>query len=278
MPEVASTDDGGSDITSYNLEWDSGTGNTFTEVVGYSSDNLVLIATETGLTAGSLYKFRYRVKNIYGYSGYSPEVSIYSAKVPDAPGQPTVNANGLNVDIDWSAPSANSNAITAYKIEIKTSDGTTWSQDLVNCDGTSSTITTNTACSIPFTYLTMSPFYLTLNSPIYVRVYAKNAIGYSDASTASDGTTLVQTIPPKPSAPTRGGLTSTTQIDVEWSLLSTNSETGGSTITSYNLIYDAGTANATWSEVIGYSSAYTGSYYVKTGLTMGTSYKFAYRA
>ena len=86
MPEVAVINTGGSDITSYNLEWDSGTGSTFTEIVGYTTDNLVLINSETGLTPGSLYQFRYRVKNIYGFSGYSPIVSTYSAKAPDAPG------------------------------------------------------------------------------------------------------------------------------------------------------------------------------------------------
>ena len=52
MPEVASSNTGGSDIISYNLEWNSGSGTTFTEIVGYTTNNMVLVATQTGLTSG----------------------------------------------------------------------------------------------------------------------------------------------------------------------------------------------------------------------------------
>jgi hypothetical protein len=43
MPTIIATlEDGGSSIISYSLEWNSGgTGSTFTELVGYSTANLV---------------------------------------------------------------------------------------------------------------------------------------------------------------------------------------------------------------------------------------------
>jgi len=42
MPEIIDNTDqaGGAIITSYNLEWNNGSGTTFTEVIGATSDNL----------------------------------------------------------------------------------------------------------------------------------------------------------------------------------------------------------------------------------------------
>lgn len=62
---------GGAEITSYNLEYNKGAGTTFFEVLGFTTEQLeteVTVSTTPGLT----YIFRYRVKNIFGFSGYSP--------------------------------------------------------------------------------------------------------------------------------------------------------------------------------------------------------------
>jgi len=87
MPEIVSGSDeaGGADITSYNLEWNEGSGTTFTEVIGESVDNADR-AVPVVTTPGDTYLFRYRVKNIYGFStGYSPVASFLSAKAPEPP-------------------------------------------------------------------------------------------------------------------------------------------------------------------------------------------------
>jgi hypothetical protein len=72
MPAIADTDvakNGGSPIQSYSLEWDEGfSQGGFTAVTGAESNNLVLSHTRTGLTAGATYRFRYRVRNTYGWS------------------------------------------------------------------------------------------------------------------------------------------------------------------------------------------------------------------
>ena len=62
---------GGAEITSYNLEYNNGAGTTFVEVVGLTIEQLETEVTVT-TTPGSTYIFRYRVKNIFGFSGYSP--------------------------------------------------------------------------------------------------------------------------------------------------------------------------------------------------------------
>ena len=53
----------------------------------------------------------------------------------------------------------------------------------------------------------------------------------------------------------RGPATSTTQIEAEWSAL-TGHETGGATIDSYHLQWDAGTDQATWYDLIGEDGNY----------------------
>lgn len=64
---------GGSEVTSYNLEYNQGAGLTFVEVVGFTTEQLETVITVTTVP-GSTYLFRYRVKNIFGFSGYSPNM------------------------------------------------------------------------------------------------------------------------------------------------------------------------------------------------------------
>ncbi len=80
------------------------------------------------------------------------------------------------------------------------------------------------------------------------------------------------------SSPTRGSTTSTTQIEVDWTTLTTSTLTGGSSIISYNLKWNAG-SGSTFYDLVGYTSYYTGSSFtITTSLTAGTSYDFKVRA
>ena len=130
--EITGDSTGGSDITSYELVMNDGAGGTvFTAIVGNPTDFTSLSHTETGLTSGATYKFKYRAKNVHGWStGYSPEVSILIATVPDKPTAVQTVNNGLSVDISWTAPAftgGDSVALTAYTIQILQSDGLTYS-------------------------------------------------------------------------------------------------------------------------------------------------------
>jgi hypothetical protein len=69
---------GGSPITSYNLQYDSGTsGTTWTNVIGFSP---VFTGTSTILSsnvaAGTTYLFRLRLANIHGWGEFSTSTSI----------------------------------------------------------------------------------------------------------------------------------------------------------------------------------------------------------
>ena len=54
---------GNSAILSYDLFWDNALGSLTIEL----TDSLVTTYTVTGLTAGALYSFQVRARNIYGY-------------------------------------------------------------------------------------------------------------------------------------------------------------------------------------------------------------------
>ena len=81
------------------------------------------------------------------------------------------------------------------------------------------------------------------------------------------------------SAVSRGSTTSETEIEVLWSALTTSTETGGATVTSYHLQWDSGTNGGTWSDLIGLTSNYLlTTFTVTSSLTAGTTYKFRIRA
>jgi hypothetical protein len=90
--------------------------------------------------------------------------------------------DGINVKINWDAPlNSNGDAVTAYRIYIKTKAGALI-EELDTCNGANSAIVTATECIVPMSTFTGSPFLLVLNDPIIATVEAKNTIGYSTAS------------------------------------------------------------------------------------------------
>ena len=121
MPEIVDNSDltGGATITSYGLEWNGGAGTTFSDVSGGTADNLSRTISVT-TTAGNTYKFRYRIRNIFGWSAaYSPELTVLSAKIPTTPVSVATVISGLNVLLSWTTPTANSSPITSFTIEIR---------------------------------------------------------------------------------------------------------------------------------------------------------------
>lgn len=110
------SDDGGSTITTYNLEWDKGLGTSvFEELKGETSDDLDQTFTKSSLTTGTSYQFRYRVGNVFGLTTtYSPIATIVCGTKPDAPSAPTTTTIIDVLKISWAAPAANGPSISAY--------------------------------------------------------------------------------------------------------------------------------------------------------------------
>jgi predicted GTPase len=125
MPEMISLSDfaGGSEITSYNLESNQGSGSVFYEIIGESLEQLERVITVT-TTPGETYSFRYRIKNILGFSEeYSPEAEVKSAKAPLSPTDVVTSISGKNVLIEWTSSDDNYDTVTRFEIEIESKEG-----------------------------------------------------------------------------------------------------------------------------------------------------------
>lgn len=90
MPLV--TDDGGSDITSYNLLMDDGLNGLLSSYSGDATNNSLTteFTISNGIVKGRTYRFKYRVLNQIGWSDYSDMTYILAASVPEKPTTLTV--------------------------------------------------------------------------------------------------------------------------------------------------------------------------------------------
>lgn len=121
---VDTSADGGAPVISYAIEINDGTG--FVPVVGDPAHPLALSVIISPVESGKTYTLRYRVRNVHGYSGYSPEEQIVACTVPSKP-QNVKTENQLNklvIAWDESASTGGSNVpLTSYKFFAKDSQG-----------------------------------------------------------------------------------------------------------------------------------------------------------
>ena len=84
MPEITGQSTGGSEILSYNLQYNGGGANSnFISLIGEVPDSLLRTISKGGLTTNIVYSFRYRVRNKYGWSsGFSPQINVRAATIP----------------------------------------------------------------------------------------------------------------------------------------------------------------------------------------------------
>jgi len=284
-PLTSSTDTGGSEILSYNLQFDSGTG-LWVDLVGYSSDYSQLTYTVTdGLTKGIAYQFRIRARNIYGWALLlsDPSTIIKTSGVPAQMFTVTTSydtgVDPTSVKITWLQPYSNSEPVIDYQVVIRHKDLSTFSEESVNCNGAVDPAKTSLYCFVPLTVLRSNPYLLEFNDLVVAKARARNAWGYGIYSESNTAGASIQTEPSAPASPTLDIVLSTlTQIKVDWSPL-TGLNTGESPITSYNLQWDAASNGVTWSDLSGQDGALsTALTFTKAGLTPGSYYGFKLRA
>jgi hypothetical protein len=273
---LTSPADGYSAITTYALSWDAGSGGTsWTSLVGEASDyTLGSYLVTAGVSEGQSYQFKLRAKNFWGWGPESPIATVLAATTPAQPAAPTTSIDPTTgaLDIAWVAPSARGSPITSYTVEIQDAAASSWHAETANCGGS-----TAVACSVPMSVLIASPYSLTQGTIVRARVYASNAFGAGATSAANTDGAKVRVAPLVMAAPRRGAATSTGQIAVEWDLLSAPSN-GDSPVTSYHLVWDAG-SGTTSTDLVGLVSPYTlATYSVATGVTEGSTYRFKVRA
>ena len=65
------------------------------------------MVTGVHVTAGKVYKFRYRAKNIYGWGEYSDQGDVLSAAEPEKLDSVIVTLIGTDVRVSWIAKADN---------------------------------------------------------------------------------------------------------------------------------------------------------------------------
>ena len=109
---------------------DDGEGGEFAALLGNESQGDSLATRHTiayGLREGVLYRFRYRARNVNGWSALSPIAYIRAATVPARPPAPTrdsVDATSIAVTIQKAQGDGGSN-ILGYELYINQGTGTT---------------------------------------------------------------------------------------------------------------------------------------------------------
>lgn len=74
-----------STVFSYELQIDNGHGGEFASVAGFDTNTMETKYTITDLSAGLVYRLRYRTLNFVGWSSYSPTLFVLVATVPSRP-------------------------------------------------------------------------------------------------------------------------------------------------------------------------------------------------
>ena len=179
-------------IASYNLEMYDAATSAWVEVVGETNPWTSLSFTKTALTVGTDYRFRIRSENVHGFGAYSDEAVIRADDKPSKMNAVSTAVNGLNVVVTWAyPPTDNGSAVTAYKVSLLASDGITYTEDAVNCDGSLGSIVSATACSIPITSLEASPYLLAQGDTVVAVVEAYNVNGWGDPSDPNPSGALI---------------------------------------------------------------------------------------
>jgi hypothetical protein len=191
---------------------------------------------------------------------------LLCAFIPDAPSTVTTANSVDQVLIQWSDPITNGSPITGYKIYVKHEADATYTQESVECDGTSSTVINDRECQISLVTLRAAPYSLVLGSSVSVKVESVNVYGDSAQSAAGSGA-AIQLVPDAPIDLTNDATTtSDTVIRFTWTEGVSNGDTP---VIDYAVYYDQGTG-----DFVELDSAVTQTEYVLSSITPGVTYSF----
>lgn len=262
LSSFTTASNGGSRVTSFEVQMATGQTRPFTSLVGFNSPFTALTYTQSsGLVKGETYRFIYRAKNVHGFGEFSPELETLAATIPQAPNKPElVSASSTTVSLSFKSTEDNGgDLVTNYQLWIDLgAEGTTFSQ------------LTNYVFSIEgFVYsvdvvleaLTVGNFYK-------FRYLAVNSRGSSKLSNAL--TVPLAYVPTTPSSLSLTTLTKTS-VQAEWITSMTTGTTAGDILGyklyrddglsgSFNLIYDGSNIATVRSFIT--SSLVAGHYYI----------------
>ena len=248
---TAPSDDGGSVIVGYRIEWSSSGQNndwhTLATIIGRDKTDY----THPSRTAGTTDYYRVRAVNHDDGAGNPSNVASATAGTPGAVTGVAATASGRNqINLSWRAPSENGGAsVTGYSIQVSPNGTGNWT-DLV--ENTNST-------AVTYPHENLSP-----GTTRYYRVYAINSrgVGTFDSNVATATTDPITA----PTAPT--GLTATAsgsnQINLSWT---TPSDNGGEILRGYAIEVSTN-AGTSWTYLVGGTGSLATTY-EDMGLTAG---------
>lgn len=186
-------DTGGTEILLYELQMDDGASGEFSTI--FSSSQLTEFTVTVGISRGKYYRFRYRARNIIGYSPYSDVSYLEAVDQPARPSPPTfVSATDDQIVIKiFESTDSQGRDVTAHEVWIDSGGDLTSSfRKVTTYDGSAQTCTVTRAADS-----------LGLAGTLYrFKVRAKNADGvYSELSDAL--VVALGSVPAAPAAPTK---------------------------------------------------------------------------
>ena len=214
---TAPSDDGGSEVTGYRIEFSKNGGQSWLVLVNNTA-SAATTYSDTGLSPGTSRHYRVSAINAEG-TGPASNIAHASAgiTIPGAPTNLTAAAQGqTRIALFWAAPSDSGGAaVTGYRIEVSENAGLGWGV-LVQNTGSTSTTHSHTG--------------LAAGTTRHYRVSAINAAGIGPASNVAQATTGASA----PDAPTelKAKANGTSQIDLSWTAPAND---GGSPIIGYRI-------------------------------------------
>lgn len=122
----APSDDGGTPISSYDIQYSNDNGFTWNEWDA-SIDSQSLQATITGLQNGVVYTVQVRARNSQGHGAWSVAALDRPAGIPSAPTRLTMTPRPNQLEVDWDQPADDGGTtITGYSIQYSSDRGATW--------------------------------------------------------------------------------------------------------------------------------------------------------
>ena len=214
---TAPSDDGGSEVTGYRIEFSENGGQSWLVLVNNTGSSTTTYS-DTGLSPGTGRHYRVSAINAEG-TGPASNIAYAAtgATVPGAPTNLTAAAQEQSqIALFWAAPSDTGGAaVTGYRVEVSENAGLGW---VVLVQNTSSTSTT------------YSHTGLAAGTTRHYRVSAINAAGTGPASNVAQATTGASA----PDAPTNltAKANGTSQIDLSWTAPAND---GGSPVAGYRI-------------------------------------------
>lgn len=179
------------------------------------------------IVGGTRYRFKYRAVNIHGPGPFSTETIYYASTIPDRLNAPYTSLLNSTVTITWDpTPNDHKQTVTAYRIKIKNKAGT-FVEDTAICNGVKAAVVQSLSCSSAMLLFTNN-LNLAIDDLIVVQVEAMNVMGYSIPSPPNtEGITAKKLPQTAPYNLQRGSATGKTVVQLDWSGISANIDTGG---------------------------------------------------